>query len=166
MSQYWGAYHGVALVLTEPEFETFLDNYEKSYSNIKDTIEETSLQECLFHNGKNPEKTFDITPVSTDDCSGMILFPFINKNGNVNERIFDEKNTLIQDIIYHDLRAENCYAIFSDKDFTSGRVFNPKYRYNSYDELLEEFQNKLKAYLPADFDWNSHIGDFSYACFA
>lgn len=38
--------------------------------------------------------------------------------------------------------------------------------YHSYEEIREEFQLKLKAYLPKDFDWDSHIGVFSYASYA
>lgn len=35
-----------------------------------------------------------------------------------------------------------------------------------YEELRQEFQDRLSAYLPETFDWNNHIGTFSYAGFA
>ena len=32
--------------------------------------------------------------------------------------------------------------------------------------FVSEFKNKLEAFLPEDFDWDAHIGIYSYACYA
>ena len=38
--------------------------------------------------------------------------------------------------------------------------------YKSTEEIVKEFNEKLAAYIPDDFDWESHIGFFQYAAFA
>lgn len=38
--------------------------------------------------------------------------------------------------------------------------------YGSYEEMEDEFREKLGAYLPTDFDYENAIGDLSYACYA
>ena len=38
--------------------------------------------------------------------------------------------------------------------------------YESYDAFVQEFKDKMAAYLWDSFDWDAHIGIYSYACFA
>ena len=37
--------------------------------------------------------------------------------------------------------------------------------YSDMNELKEEFRSLLGEYLPEDFDWDSHIGEFSFSNF-
>ncbi|MBQ6857620.1 MAG: hypothetical protein IJO13_11025 [Lachnospiraceae bacterium] len=63
------------------------------------------------------------------------------------------------------MRDKNLYVVFSDKDMMSVESFEKK-RYDSYEELVQEFKDKLQNYLPDDFEWDIHIGNFSYAAYA
>ena len=38
--------------------------------------------------------------------------------------------------------------------------------YKYTEEIVKEFKEKLAAYVPDDFDWESHIGFFQCASFA
>lgn len=167
MSQYWGAYHGIAMVLDEKEFNAFLKEYESTDPDVRYFVEEEGLRDYTFHAKNNHEVTFDIVDVTEDDCDGMILYPFMNEDGTVNRQIMDENGKIIQTLKYKSFRGTSCYVIFADKDMTCGSVFlGPDYRYNTYEELVNEFREKISGYLPASFDMDNHIGDFSYACYA
>ncbi len=63
------------------------------------------------------------------------------------------------------LRHETSYMFYSDYTLDSVEVFE-KRPYHSYQEFRQEFQDKMAAYLPDDFDWDAHIGTFSYAHYA
>lgn len=108
-----------------------------------------------------------MTDVLTDSCEGMSLIPIHYPDGVTNTYELDEDGRLVRSIHVENLHGKDCYAFFADHEVTSGPYFDRKEeRYETYEDLLREFQGKLKTYLPEDFDWDAHIGDFSYACFA
>lgn len=171
MSQYWAGCHGIAMVLNQKEFDNFLTTYcEKQNMNkeeMDEQIDYDGLSEIRFIASNPSAAKFDITEINVDRCDGMILYPMMLSDHTINKTIYDQNGKIEQPIMFKELRSENCYAIFADKDITSGTIFlGPKYRYDTYEELLTEFKNKMERYLPDDFDWNGHIGDFSYAAYA
>lgn len=173
MSQNWAAYHGIAMVLNEKEFNDFLDRYCKKQNLTRKTllceIDFNTFAETPFKASNPDVPNFYITEINNDICEGASLYPMMSSENSVNMPIYDQNGKLKSSVIVndYDLGHQNCYAIFADKDITSGTIFlGPEYRYNTYDELLTEFKNKMKDYLPDDFDWNIHIGDFSYAAYA
>lgn len=163
MSQYWSGYHGTALVLSGKEFDDFMESYGKLHpedcADLEDLEEGgASVRDVLFRPSAEGRDRFRITDILKDNCDGMWLLPFVDSRGNLNDGTDPE---------WCDLRHGDCYAVFADRPMSSPAVFRgPEYGYRSYEELLEEFRGKLEAYLPEDFDWNSHIGDFMYACYA
>lgn len=163
MGSYWAGYHGDALVFNEDEFLQFCKNYcEISRANkteLQEQIDACGIRDYDFIRSSSlPEgKTFfQIVDILTDECDGMLLIPFI-LNGKPN--IYEPNKSRIK---CKDLRSENCYVVFSDKSRSDAKAFLDQ-PYSSYDEFVQEFKNKLEKYLPDNFDWDDHIGEFSYA---
>lgn len=174
MSSYWAGYYGTALVLNENEFEDFLNKYTEirhpetfTRPYIDQLFEDCPIGEYDFIKSRVPETPaaladcFNITPVLHEETDGPWFAPFIRPNGDWN---------LIDGIKYTDIetditRGENRYVIFSDCNLDSPRNW-VKPAYPTYDSLVQEFKDKLQKYLPDDFDWNAHIGRFSYAAYA
>lgn len=155
MASYWAAYYGTALVLNENEFEDFKEKYNGIHKvNLDEIFEDMPVQEYEFVRSKNINLSngdpFPITEVNHDDCDGMYLIPYVEEDD-------PDKWSL--------WRTQNVYAVFSDKNMNCMAAFKEK-RYESYEALVDEYKEKLLAYLPEDFDWDHHIGQFSYAAFA
>lgn len=161
MSMYYAAYFGHGLRLNNEEFDQFLNAYGAANNlDIRKTLnEETPLREYTFQ-WSNQDYTFDITPIYTDDCDGMRLLPIVKPDGSANQPV----------TIEYDLRAEDSYLIFADRSIEGPHAFNAntlEYKgYRSYSELKQEMIDKLQNYVPDNFDWDSHIGLFSYAAYA
>lgn len=178
MSSYYAAYHGSALVLEEKEFEQFLENYKKLVVKklkkelVEDfnrmlTGEGCQIREYSFVKSnkihKNPNgilmsesksDIFEILDISPDDCDGMLLCPYLSYG-----KLHWEADNFI------DYRYEKIFVIFSDYQLDSPLTFLEK-PYNSYSDFVNEFKEKLSIYLPENFDWDKHIGSFSYCCYA
>lgn len=117
--------------------------------------------------GKDGGRQFYVTHVSPDDSDGMTFHPYRGKDGKSNVYYVDQKaktkNPAFAD--YQSLRGETSYVFFSEKSLDGPEVFEER-PYNSYEEFVQEFKDKMAAYLPEDFDWDAHIGRFSYALYA
>lgn len=157
MSSWWAGYHGTAFVMNKGEFNKVADGLGEDWDPFEDDID------FCFVNSSG--KNIIITRISNDSCDGMRLIPFVNKDGVPNIYIPGEdgqRPKQIPDIL--DLRGDDCYVVFTDRGTSGPGMFqNP---YKSYEEIKEEFREKLGEYFPEDFNWDSHIGDFSYACYA
>lgn len=189
MSSYWSAAHGAALILTEDELKTFIQTYNRIQNDNIDVDDEYFLFDDLGSlNASNNDKNlrFEISHIDPDQCSGMFFVPFVRSDdGSANlvklhrltdaekqtskneEIVFDmDRNEFIidKDQIIITWSDENRYAIYSKHNMYGPAAFPPPY--NTYDELKNEFQQRLHAYLPEDFDWDSHIGALSYAYYA
>lgn len=168
MSSYWAGYSGVGLVLRQPEYLKFLEAYAEKHNLSKtffdEYCEEQSINEHEFVRAKalddNEElKPFYIVEVSTDFCEGMYFKPFVY-NGEPNT--FANRGNNVLDYRWSD---SNCYVFFSDKNMEGYDAFVEK-PYESYAAFVQEFKDKLASYLPDDFEWDEHLGNFSYACYA
>lgn len=159
MSSYWAAYHGQGLVLTQNEFNRFLENYrsktvcEKSLSMIRDFEDwEVDLEEIDFRSPSG--ELFNLFCVPDDHADGFYFVPY-RIQGKPNERWENNKN----------IPRNNVYVLGSDKEIAGMHCFEEK-AYDSYESFVDEFKRKMAHYLPDDFDWDAHVGIYSYACLA
>lgn len=179
MSGYYVGYHGSALVLREEEYDEMIATYQEKivsrlkeplredfqnlvidqdcllseYPFIRSTYHECDPNEILEDENETNSKIFDILNISADEFDGMLLFPYY-----CDGKLGLEHDT---EISFH---GENVYVIFSDIQLDSPLTFIRK-PYESYDSFVNEMKGKLACYLPSDFDWDSHIGSFSYCSF-
>lgn len=169
MSSYWCGYYGTALVLKEEEYEDFLIRYAKANNmnqeEMNDELDTYGVREFQFvksnMKGQMPDdnNAFNVIDILKDDCDGMRLFPFfVNGKENTEENFG-------YDVVMKELQYYNLYVVFSDKNLHSPNVFK-KPAYESYEDLVNEFKAKMETYLPETFDWDQHIGSFSYAAYA
>lgn len=183
MGNYWAANHGTALVLSYEEMNDMLHKYieqnpadvngKESFEIWNEIINEYRNLICSKHAGTiltedncSAKLYFTVTDVSCAFTSGATLHPYV-VNGKPNvPGTFNERGNFIPnpDHVCHKYN-DDVYAIWSDKELNSAAAFVEQ-PYKSYDDLRQEFKNKLKTYLPDDFDWDSHIGVFDYASFA
>lgn len=162
MSSYWAAYYGDGLVLKSNEFDAFLDAYakDKGKENLDKEIEEEELREYPFK-CSNGDGEFYVVDITDDDTDGSYFIPFMYE-GKLNTSKYQGGNG----VFGISMRSETpLYVIFSDKQLGGPESFE-KRPYNSYDEFVQEFKDKIGSYLPDNFDWDSHLGNFSYAQYA
>lgn len=117
--------------------------------------------------GNVRKRLFSPVVASPDNGSDGMYFLRYYANGKPNV-FFTDREKEIENPDY--VRAiplldETSYMFYSDHTLDSVEVFE-KRPYHSYQEFRQEFQDKMAAYLPDDFDWDAHIGTFSYARYA
>lgn len=159
MSMYWAGYYGQGLVLTESEFSGFLANYKAKCTNEEilrnlEYLENGDIDVWDVSFVTSTGIKFGVSFEGNDNTSGFRLIPY---------RIDGKPNTK-----WHkneDIPSSDVYIIYSDKAIDGMECFDKK-AYESYEEFLNEFKNKMDSCLPEDFDWDAHIGIYSYACFA
>lgn len=180
---YWTGYAGSALVLTCQEFGSMMDKYstlnpvhaehvEDEYCNIYDCDRADLIRGAFAGqdlSGRDPDRPeneglyFHPVKISTDDCEGGTLVPFY-RGGEKNVPVLDGEGGLRKEPVYT-VYTDDVWAFFSDKSLDGVSAFDEK-PYPSYQAFVDEFKAKLGAYLPQDFDWDAHLGRFSYACYA
>ena len=160
MSSYWAAYHGQGLALSKSEFLTFIENYKAYYKHDKKLLsklkdlddDEIDISEINFVTPAG--KIFSMFCADDGFAEGFRLIPYRvackpNKDWDANEN----------------MPSNNVYVLDSDKAIDGMECFDKK-AYESYEEFINEFKEKLEPFLPQDFDWDAHIGIYSYACYA
>lgn len=163
MSSYWNAYYGDALILNEEEFDAFCKCYAKAHQLEEEFLGdmEYSIEEYEFIQSREKDKTFQITRISADDTDGKFFIPFIF-DGKINKAEYDEAGHVVKEVKSRHWREHDCYAIFADRNRYLGNSFFVSV-YRCYNEFVQEFKGKLENYLPDDFNWDEHLGIFSYA---
>ena len=175
MSSYWSAYYGTGLVLSESEFETFLNNYSRirkpdpafTHPSDDEILEDCLIQEYDFIRSYVPESPngisdcFQVTPVLKDDTDGRYFVPFKRPDGSWNVRESIEDAPCIEKTD----REQNWYVIFLDTALDGPYRFIEN-AYPTYESVVEELRGKMERYLPKDFTWDDHIGRFCYAAYA
>lgn len=189
MSQYYAAYYGSGLKLSEDEFQDFtakylevnnltLEEFVKSVMGpdyeFNDAEEEFDsliqgnaaefVRSADIHKAHDERSVFGSVWISPDFADGMRFETYRTKTGKPNKTFLDWKRQIWNPdhISAESLRDDVSYMFYSDKSFDGPSVFDER-PYNSYEEFVQEFKDKLEAYLPAAFDWDAHIGRFNYA---
>ncbi len=187
MSSYWAGYSGTGLVLNGKEFDKFLENYKErnpeQVENLDEVIEDKGMEEVKFIKSVQAGKHFEnlqedeehdlpvfyFTVMDNGSIDGFALWPFFRPDGrmNISEKKQDGsyEHPIMRHPMWEDDKDERCYVLFSERDFTSPKVFM-RPAYASYEEFKQEFILQVGGYLPEDFDWDAHLGYFSYACYA
>lgn len=192
MSSYYAAYYGSGLRLNEDEFNGFIEKYlevtgqskkeivekawddseldddlniESEFNDMVESDEISFLRSSDLHVTDQEKYYFLVVCVSPDNCDRMRFQPYY-ANGKINvynyEKEWNENTDYVAPAL---IRDERSYLFYSDHTLDSPEVFVRR-PYHSYEEFKQEFQNKMAAYLPDDFDWDAHIGRFDYACYA
>lgn len=158
---YWAGYSGQGLCLTEDEYKEFLNSYVNVQTaagnrNALREVEKLDEDECLddiefFTPSGEKFSLF----CADDGCTeGFCLVPY-RKDRKPNEKWDACPQTL----------TDNMYVLECERPIDGMQCFEKK-AYESYEEFVAEFRRKMEAYLPEDFDWDSHIGIYTYACYA
>lgn len=187
MSSYWTGYAITGLVLSSAEFNAMLEVYKKKnpeWKNIEEVMEDYGIDCTRFimsqyagesmpglqddTDGRYDEKFTYFDELSNDNVDGATFWPFYKPDGsmNLNQMTEDGKwESALQSHPIWDSEADVCYVIESDEDMCSPQAFESK-PYNSYQDFVQEFKNKIGGYLPEDFDWDAHLGYLAYAAYA
>ena len=178
MSQFWTGYHGTGLILSQAEFIEMLEKYVRE--NIKRGNKVYDLEEinAYVHDGEaefdvdeydfirsEGNGNFYVSEYTSDTYEGFFFSPFFvdgKENISLSEAGEEYREFVDQEI---DIEDEPVYFIFADKDLNSPKVFAEK-PYDSYEGFKAEFKSKMGDYLPDDFDWDAHLGNFRVAAFA
>lgn len=89
-----------------------------------------------------------------DENEGLRFTPY---------RINGQYNSYCDDAVWNGTAV---IAVFAEHQPDSPIAYKPGYHHQTYDELEMEFKRKLDKYLLDTFDWETHIGLFSYAAYA
>ena len=181
MSGYWSAASGTALILHKEEVSDFftrylLETYRKNGVTDEDIdfinsmisdygsdfyflssayrqslLEDfRSLESCVDERTaeEHTKELFNCVEYCEEERSGGVLYPF--------------KKPAIGTFV--DVEDGSC-IIYTDKS-TRPQDLLGNDGYKSTEEIVKEFKEKLAAYVPDNFDWESHIGFFQCAVFA
>lgn len=179
----------VGLKLNKAEYNAFLEQYLKVNSFSKrdvvqifaeassfdyaddevDALYKEALNECGYKKsvfvGQNASFTknnyFHIDAFTLADSEAMSFAPYF-RNGKLNLPCYSANNRreyVDRDYFCEELSSEDCYIAFADRGFNDAYVFERK-PYASYNEFVQEFKDKFEKYLPKNFDWNAHLGNF------
>ena len=184
MSNYWAGYTGLAIMLEKEEITNFFKRYlsktfYKDSDNIpveklQDLISEYSASEIGFVKSKyvnenpfttleesivdvdfdrsNAEKLFTIMPWDNDQYDGALFIPM-------------EKDERCGEDNCFTFRESDAILIWATKSIMPWEILNGN-SYKSNDEIIDDFKDRLSAYLPDDFNWKTHIGFIEYAAYA
>lgn len=165
MSNYWAGYSGIGMMLSETELEDFIEKYRK--------LRSAELEEYCKHLTYVPDyddddecEKRDFIDMILDKEGGFALSDAFAEGFSFFPYVYEgNPNTEYQDTSA-DLSTENSYILTADYNNNGVEAFFSNKKYHSYEELVDEFKRKYAEYLPEDFDWDSHIGQYSYACYA
>lgn len=137
-------------------------NIEELFDNMV-MADEIAFRWGADLSAEKPERCFSVDYESADDCNRALFQPYC-VNGKVNVYYINKKTkTVNPDFVNFSDVCDACYFFHSEHELDAPEVFEERL-YNSYEEFRQEFKDKMAAYLPDGFDWDSHIGRFNYAC--
>lgn len=188
---YWTGYSGTGLVLDACEFYAMIARYRTlnpgQAKYMDDAVEDAGFNAVVLvksaYAGTVGEdvsaladtneltdelaaKTLGICELTDDHAEGVTFWPFYRSDGMMNTHANAKENGGLESrLIPVDGPDGGAYVFFADMSMSGPMAFERK-PYASYSEFIREFMDKLGAYLPQDFDWNSHLGNVAYACYA
>ena len=183
MSSYWSALSGIVLKLSDKEFEDMLLVYlQKTYKKDATATDVADYQELISDYGEREayfltaakrsetihvlpelENTFELSSEQIEQLHDNVFsFDRYSKDQYSGGIIYPVKG--LEDNTFEDV-AEDSYLLFSHKSAMSLEILAGR-SYKSLDELIQDYKDIIGAYLPEDFDWESHIGFFQCADYA
>lgn len=187
MSSYWAGYSGIGMVLTVPEFNELLEVYKQKNPEEIEAVNEAA-ENCDFadtglimskfagekmpglHDGeakKYEGKIMYIMEMCDDYIDGVTFWPFYKADGSKNIPWKNSDGMWEEPEGHHPIWESDetmCYVLYANKALDSVNAFDEK-PYASYEAFVQEFKDKVEAYLPEDFNWNAHLGNVNYAAF-
>lgn len=181
MLEYWSATSGTALIISKEEVRDFFTRYlletyrkdgvtDEDIDFINSTISDYgddfyflrsayrqslledfhSMESCVDERtaAEHTKELFNCVEYCEEECSGGMLYPF--------KKPASGKFMDVED---------GSYIIYTDKSTRPQDLLGDD-GYKSIEEIVKEFKEKLAAYVPDNFDWESHIGFFQCATFA
>ena len=166
MSQYYAGYDVLGCVLIDDEIEYFKQRYiEHNLDYLKKEVSEdigeievavdewVACNEPLAKNQETGEGEISPIYITIDQCDGMLLYPASNYNKKIRYNATSYRHNV-------------CLVIEArHQPGTIQQLAHDKF-YESYDELKNEFIEKIGWAVPYDFPFDERIGDFQYACYA
>lgn len=180
MSSYWSAISGTVLVLNKKEVEDFFKKYVSiNFKNGKEPNDDMrELKEMIDENG------YEETPFFRSSCREQLILSFPTLKSCMDADFGEIEKNIFTAMLYDEdeysggmMYKFNCengnfagvdsgrLLFFADKSTRPQDILTDK-SYKSTEEIVDEFKDKLSAYLPEDFDWDSHIGFFQCAAYA
>ena len=165
MSGYWSATSGTVLVFPKEEVRDFFTRYLlETYRKDGATDRDVDFIDCTIS-----EYGSDSFYFLRSAYRQSLLEDFHSLESCVNERTAAEhKKELFNCVEYCgkfvDVK-DGSYIIYTDRSTRPQDLLGDE-GYKSTEEIVKEFKEKLAAYVPDDFDWESHIGFFQCATFA
>lgn len=159
MSMYWSGDMLLGCVIQGDDIDYFKKKYielnPEEFENIEPEEVNSEIDEWLFCNEAfnyadgDRSRTFNAQYYTEDNFEGL-YFISACPTTNINEQLEWRQTVLF---------------VGAEKSIYTRGVLKGEF-YQSYQELEDEFKEKIGKYLPEDFDWKKSIGDFSFACFA
>ena len=159
MSMYWSGDMLLGCIIQGDDIDYFKREYIKlnpeEFENVEPEVIEDQLNEWLTCNEAfnyadgDLKKTFSAQLYTEDNYEGL-YFISACPGTNINEQLEWRKPVIF---------------VSAEKSIYSRGVLNGNF-YHSYQELEDEFKEKIGKYLPKDFEWKSAIGDLSFVCFS
>lgn len=161
---------GIAFVMDEDEFSSVLNQYQElgsdnDLSQFRYYYNKSQFYYydkgkglyCLTNSSDIELEIYKFEAGSLDIASFIPFFV----NGKLNAFIQGNRKWPGKKNVSRDYTSENCYVCFADRNMLSTDLFAKPY--HSYTELLIENQEKFGEFFPDTFDWDSHIGNFSFS---
>jgi len=195
MSEYWSATSGTVLVFHKEEAKDFftrylletyrkdgvtdedidfinstISDYEDDFYFLRSAYRQSlledfhSMESCVDERTatEHQKELFNCVEYCEEECSGGVLYPFKKPARGKFVDVEDGSCIIYTDFV--DVE-DGSYIIYTDKSTRPQDLLGAD-GYNSIEEIVKEFKEKLAAYVPDNFDWESHIGFFQCATFA
>ena len=150
-------------------FQTFIDKWKETNGCVFRSYDGTCYEEDDFVD----ELCNGVELVAKDgatlscgyfeECtiSDVHFIPSYRTDGSLNVRgKNDDVITPTETIVYYET---DCFAINTLYDTEIPALFaEGNKRYETLDEIIEEFKDRVGKYFPKDFDWKRHIGHIHF----
>lgn len=160
---------GIAFIMDEDEFSSVLNQYQEDDNDLSQFryFHNKSLYHYYHNKGKgiycltnSSDIELEIYKFEAGSLDIASFIPFF-VNGKLNVFIQGNRKWPGKKNVSRDYTSENCYVCFADRNMFGTDLFAKPY--HSYAELLIENQEKFGEFFPDTFDWDSHIGNFSFS---
>jgi hypothetical protein len=141
---HWEGYSETGLLVAGNDYESFIEAYNSAHpdNTYEDLVEDNPNLRLLY---PDSDETFGAAILDDYSFEGLSILP-LSEGGWYPAEL-------------------PALLIYADKSSAATQIFKHGF-YSSADEMVEEFKAKCSSYLPEDFDYESFIGDITYALYA